>query len=455
MTAATDYFGSRWSAPLYVGYFVLTVLGAVTTSAAPTAVAVALLLIYLLIETPRVPLVVRVVGLLLCVTGLGAGSLAGDLIAVAFEGMERGLQFLVLFAAVATLRQPALTSPSMRAVGEHIVSQPPGRRFLALELGSHIFGSVLNLAGMQLVGSAAERQTDPELRRRMALAVMRGFSAAPCWSPLFVSTAVVLSVSPGLTWTSLAPMGLFAGVVMLATAWSVDRLSRGSPPPAVAAEPVSRPSRPWLGVAAMFLSLIVPVIALVELSHVGIAIAIGLVGPVVAFLWLRMLTPDSNRSARAYRTLRRELWLTMPALRAEALLFVGASLLGGGLARLLAGTEIGIPVPTGDAAILGILLVNVTLGLAGLHPVIPVIVIGQAMTAEQLGLTPAMIAVSMMASWGPATIVSPLSGTALFVGRLMGLPVSTVAWRWNALYGFGVATVVGLALVLARHVVGW
>jgi hypothetical protein len=75
------------------------------------------------------------------------------------------------------------------------------------------------------------------------------------------------------------------------------------------------------------------------------------VGPLVGFLWLRRLTPESNPAARAYRGMRRDLQLTLPALRAEALLFVGASLLGGGRFRLGSGTPLSPHVAWGSRVI--------------------------------------------------------------------------------------------------------
>lgn len=467
MTAIAANRSGAWSASFYAGFTMLTIAEAFGVGRLSVHVSVLLLAAYLAVEAVRVPAIQRSIGLLLGAAGLALGAWSGRLPETAVGGAERALQFLVLFGAVACLRLPALASPSMRAVGDHVVSQPPGRRFLAVELGSHLFGAVLNLAGLQFVATVIERNRDPALRRRLAAAVLRGYSAASCWSPLFVSLAVVLTVVPGLGWLDVAPLGLCAAAVLLATGWLSDRLTRERPAPATvprSAAPHSAVEAPpgiggaWLRVAGLFLSLFVPTILLVEFVPLATPIAIGVVGPLHAILWLSAIRRGGRPGAGALpavgRSLLAEVRGHFPALRGEVLLFTGASLFGSGLAVVIAGSGATLPLPTGDAAIPAIIVMVVACGMLGLHPVVPMIVIGEAFPPARLGLPADVMAVCLMASWGLATLASPFSALALYIGRMLGVSVWTVAWRWNGAYALGSALAVSAALVGLRRLFG-
>lgn len=462
MTAIAAHRSGAWSASFYAGFTMLTIAEAFGVGRLSVHVSVLLLAAYLAVEAARVPAIQRGTGLLLGAAGLALGAWSGRLPETAIGGAERALQFLVLFAAVACLRLPALASPSMRAVGDHVVSQPPGRRFLAVELGSHLFGAVLNLAGLQFVATVIERNRDPALRRRLAAAVLRGYSAASCWSPLFVSLAVVLTVVPGLGWLDVAPMGLCAAAVLLAIGWLSDRLTRAQPLPAprLKAETESAPriGGAWLRVCGLFLSLFVPTLLLVEAVPLPIPIAIGVIGPLHAILWLSAIrrgkVPGGGALPAVGRSLLAEVRGHFPALRGEVLLFTGASLFGSGLAVVIAGSGATLPLPTGDAAIPAIIVMVVACGALGLHPVVPMIVIGEAFPPARLGLPADVMAVCLLTSWGLATLASPFSALALYIGRMLGVSVWTVAWRWNGAYALGSALAVSAALVLLRRLFG-
>lgn len=455
MTAERPDARDPWSAGLYAGFVILTMGMALAGSDAMLPLAILLLATYLVLELPRIPAAQRWVGVLLACAGLLLGALNNVLTGVVAEAVQRSLQFLVLFSAVACLRMPALQSPSLMAVGRHLISQPPGRRFLALAAGSHLFGSFLNLAGLQLVASMLSGSSSPKLRQRLSLAMLRGFCAGTSWSPLFVSTAVVLSVLPGLTWLDVAPTGLAIAALLILSAWMVDRLtrSRASTSASTPAGPAAA-GRDWGGMGLIFLGLCLPVLALVEGAGLAIPIAIGLVGPVHAAFWLRTINGKHGSGRAIASTLVCQMRAQLPALRSEVLLFTAASLFGTGVAAAAAGESLPFAPPTGDAAIAVIVAIVALFGLIGLHPVIPIIILCQITPPAVLDLSPQVVANTMMASFGLATLISPFSGTTLYVGRLLQTPVWTVAWRWNAAYGLGATILVSLALMGLRRVLG-
>lgn len=108
---------------------------------------------------------------------------------VALRGLASAGFIGAFFAALATLRSVAQTSPAMAAAGRYLASQPPGRRYVALSIGGHLFALPLSYGAISLLGnlatSAAETEPDPVIRnhrrRRMLLAIQRGFiTTLPC-----------------------------------------------------------------------------------------------------------------------------------------------------------------------------------------------------------------------------------------------------------------------------------
>ncbi len=435
------------TAAVYFAICALAVAAGLGLGVAGTAASL-LLVGFLAWELPRIPPVQRAVGGAL----IGAGVLACWQTAAPLEsvllGLRQALPFLVLFAAVLCLQVPAQASPSLHAIGAVIVRQPPGRRYAAVAVGGHLLGAMLNLAGLQFVASVIERAGDARLRERLALAMMRGFSAGACWSPLFVSTAVVLSVVPGLGWTDIGPWGMAIAALLLFLAWASDRLRREAPPGATAAGP-RLDAGAALRVAAVFLCLVGPVLALVESLGIGIAIALGLVAPPFAAAWAALIAGRRAPAAAAVAAIAGHARRRLPELRTEALIFTGASLLGTGLGALLRGQPLP-DLPLSGGGLAGALVVAITLlGMVGVHPVVSVLVLGRALSPEAAGLSPTMLGVAMMAGWALGTMVSPFSATGMYVARLLGRPVWVVAWRWNAGYGLGAAAAVAAVLTVA------
>ncbi len=460
----------RLSAVLYAGFFLCTIAAALVSGGdGLRQAALVLLLLYLLREGLNIPVAQRWIGLGLAAAGLTLGVIAGDGPGVLITGVEKALPFLVLFAAVSCLKMPALESPSLRIVGRQVVAQPPGRRFLAVAMGAHLFGAVLNLAGLQLVAAVLGSASEDSLRRRLTLAIVRGFSASSSWSPLFVATAVIISAIPGAAWTDVALPGIGAGLLIIAFAWVLDRCIRPSPTPqstgpqstsAPIAGPVPlramRPAVAWARMIGIFLSLCAPILLLVEVGGLSMPISVGLVAPVHALTWLVLIQggPEgagSRSVPRGLVDLRDQLRTQLPTLRGEVLLFTGAGLFATGVARLVLDGALGFQPPTGDGAIAMIVGSLVLFGLVGLHPVIPVLVIAQSFPPDVLGLTPQEMALSMMVSWGMSTALSPFSATSLYLSRLLGLPGWVIAWRWNAAYCLGGAVFVALGLMAFHH----
>jgi hypothetical protein len=398
--------------------------------------------------------------------GSGGETRAG----AAFEGFHRALPFLVLCAAVMTLQAPAMASPAFRAIGESVVRQPPGRRYLMLAFAGHYLGAVLNLAGLQLVASLLDPGMATPLRRRLTIAVLRGFSAAVLWSPFFVGMGVILTVVPGASWRAVGPAGLPLGAGLIALAWLFDRATRRPSPAARAlaganaastdnarAKPTGTTSgwlHPALGAATVFLALAIPIVMLSEIGGVSIVIALGLIAPPLALVWQGRLRATGFTRTRP-STVLHDIIGRLPDLRNEAVLFLGATLFGVGLAGAIdAGTlahlgEAGHLSPWAKAPLF--VVAGTLLAGLGVHPVVTAIVAGAVLPPDMMGLSAPAIALLLAVIWALGTQMSPFSATVMQVARLLEVSVFRVAWLWNAPFCLPAATPAGLAVAgLAR-----
>lgn len=420
---------------------------------------VGLLVVFLALEFGRAPPLQRNMGAALAVVGAVAALFGDDLVGVLIDGLDRAQIFIVMFFAVTWLREPAIASPSLRELRDVVIRQPAGRRYPLLWLSVHLLGSVLNLAAMSLLSGMASEQKDRRLRRRLSMALMFGFTTASSWGPFYVSVAVILTAIPEVRWVEVAPLGVGMAACMLAVGWSYDRLVLRQPRLSSqqansAASPRITPSTA-VRICAILSALVVLVMGIHELAGLPIPIALGVVCPPFAVAWAMLQAPPQTRWADGGRPLTQRIFRGLPDLRNEAIAFVAASILGVGVATILPPDVIGGYLReydiTGDAVVVALIFGMVLASASGLHPVILVILIGEVLPPEVIGMPPTILALALLGVWGTSTMVSPFSATTLFMGRVIGVPSHIIAWRWTPPVVFLACSVVAAYVVTIRH----
>lgn len=419
-------------------------------------IGITLTVLFLALEFAKAPALQRNVGAFLAGLGFWAAWAGGDPIGGMMDGLERSQIFLVMFFAVMWLREPAVTSPSLRMLRDAVVAQPAGRRYPILWLSGHFLGSVLNLAAMSLLSSMVSDQTNARLRKRLSLCLMLRFTTASTWGPFYVSIAVILVAIPGLRWVDIAPLGLGLSMILLCLGWSYDRLFLRERPTAAGDRHVVPLTMRTIGrVALVLASLIFMVMGAHEYAGLSIPVALGVIGPPFAIAWAALQVEGLPRWSGGARPLIRRIFTNLPELRNEAVAFVAASVFGVGVSKILPPDKIsawlqtyGIPE---DLIVVGIVFGTSLLGMAGLHPVIIAILVGEVLPPEIIGIAPEVLAVAMLGVWGTSTMVSPFSATTLFMARVVGLPSHVIAWRWGPPLIFLSSCVVATYVVIIRH----
>ncbi len=435
---------------LFLSIAVLTVIRALFALEWVGTVAAGLVVLLLIVELTRILRLQRSVGIALLLGGTVAAAFTPNPAAIIQLGLEKTLPFLLLFASVAWLQIPSGQSPSLLAVRETVLRQPPGRRFAWVAAVGHFLGVAFNLAGLSLLTPMVEQGKDERLQKRLGRAMIQGFGAGTCWSPLYVGTAVIIASVPGVSWIEVGPAGFGIALVLLAWSWSFDRLFARRGGTASGAVPEAHPGMPpivWARLILILCSLFGCIIGLVEGLGWSIPVALAVTAPIYAMIW-SFLIRRAGAGPGAAETARRVL-AGLPGLRGEALLFTGANVLGVGIAALIpdAGSA-GSDFPIAPTVMLVLIMAGYALlSAAGLHPVVTVVLVTSILTPSVIGVSPAILALALMTMWGQGTNISPFSATVLYMARVTGRSGWTVAWRWNG--PFGITATLLLAAIIA------
>ncbi|MBM3565257.1 MAG: hypothetical protein FJX42_03985 [Alphaproteobacteria bacterium] len=438
-------------------YLVVVVAALLDAFGVPYAgnTAIGALALFIALEVRRVAWPQLLIAAVLLSCGFATAAAAGQLPETLAKGLKTSLPFLVLFGAVAWLNVPASESASLRAARDAVAGQPPGWRFVTLAAAAHLLGSVFNLVAVSLLSVLIGNQDKPDTRRRLARALLQGFATATCWSPLFVGTAVILSILPGARWIEIAPLGAALSLLLLALAWFADRALNPARVPLGAAR---APMPGWAvrRIAVLVTVLLVLAMGMVEATGLSIPIVMGLIGPPFALVWQALRRRASAAALSAVAATAGRVARGLETLRTETLMFSAANIFSSAIALV---------VP-GDAALAALsrlelgpdgMIVLLALGLVmasamGLHPVIVVMLIGQLLPAEIFGLPPSLLALVLMALWGMGTNASPFSATNIIMSRAVGMGHWAIAWRWNLPFSLAGAAVVALAGIALRRV---
>ncbi|MGE0660224.1 MAG: hypothetical protein AB7F36_03600 [Reyranellaceae bacterium] len=418
--------------------------------------AVAALLIYIVVQPGNVLRSQWLMAGVLIAGGLALAAMNGDVPAALWQGGRGTLMFILLFASVTLLQYPALHSPSMQVVRAIVTNLPPGKRYLWLSLASHFLAAITNFAGFALLASFVAASPAGELRKRMALALSRGFVAASAWSPFFLAMAVVVSLMPDLRWLDVAIPGVLVSLCLIFWGAALDRLeSRGKPRRDGVAPPLPVEGRTpaLLRLALLSTILVGGVAAFDAAAHLPMSTTIAIVVTAFSLGWLALLA--MGRSPSVPRVSLRQYGASLTAdvanLRGLSVLFIAANIFGQGVGSAIDGqilVDAAARIGVSGALWIPFLLAIIAVGsFCGLHAVIMIVVIGHTLQPAAVGLSQATLALVMLTSWGIGGVLSPLSNLTLYAANMLGQSNWRMAWRDNGLYAAGCVVVAATVIV--------
>ncbi len=355
-----------------------------------------------------------------CLIGLGVAGIAwGALHDVPLDitRILAGNQGLVsLLAAVSFLR--LVTRPE---AAQRDAPPPRGRKALWRTLiGVHLFGAVINLSTVVILGD--RMTTRGRLGKRRALALSRGFAAGAFWSPFFSAMAAALTYAPG------AQLGIvvLAGWPMAAISlWLTARdLDPGNP----------GGGAPFIGYPMRFSALWIPglLVAIVLALHAlvpGWSI-LAIITLSALLLTVGILLARQRRGA--WPPLRDHVGRGLASTVNELALFLAAGVLAAGLISLTGQLGDWLPFTRFGPPQAGLLLlVMVGLATLGVHPIITIAACG--VWLAPLHPNPNLLAITLLMAWGIGVPANPLSGLHLMMQGRYGID-GYAFLRWNASY---------------------
>ena len=94
---------------------------------------------------------------------------------------------------------------------------------------------------------------------------------------------------------------------------------------------------------------------------------------------------------------------------------------------------------------------TIFLGLLGVHPVVSVILIGESVSPEILGVADWVMALTLLSVWGLSTMVNPYSATTLYLSKVTSISPFVIAWQWNLPICLLANTVASLLVIMFMH----
>lgn len=317
-------------------------------------------------------------------------------------------QLLSMLAAVSFLR--LITRPDDDAGGR----LPQGRRAVwSTLLGVHLFGAVINLSSVFIMGDRMRGKAG--LNREQSIVLTRGFSAAALWSPFFAAMAAAMTYAPGARLERIWLIGMPLAIIALLLTGSGRREPRqfvGYPmhPSALALPAV-------LALAVMSLHQVQP-----EWHILGI---ICLLSPALSLIVVLI------RRRQPGQRLQRHITRDMPTMHNELCLFLAANVMAAGLNTLFQGFGGWLPFNQfgGLEASLTLLFMLIT-SIAGVHPVINIAALGTLLAPLRPDGT--LLALTFLSAWSIGVTCSPFSGINLSMqGRYGQHNLASLKWHGN------------------------
>lgn len=392
-----------------------------------------------------------------------------DAVAVLGRALAEAAFVVGLFTSLGMLRDVAETSALVRACGETMVRQPPGRRYAVLSLGSHVIALALNFGVLPLLGVMITRGNtldaaagDPAVqairKRRMMTAILRGFALMTVWSPLSVSFVVTQSAMHGLPWGQLLAVQIPLALMLMLLGWLLDRKTVPAASRRPSGPPIETDWTPILRLCLLIAIIVIGAVAAAELLSTRMVTGAMLVVPAAALVWQMAQAKGSGLAGMAESCggFGRRLFHSLPNLRYEVAIMGGAMFFGSVAGTFLSPQDATAVIARLDIPpiLLTIVLVWLVMLLAqiGISQIISVTLLGGALGGmSDAGVVPLVAASGLMGAWALSACSTTVGAAVMTVARMSEVSIATVARDWNARFVLMGAALLGLwMLALSR-----
>lgn len=334
--------------------------------------------------------------------------------------------------------------------------------FLVTQTLAHALGVVFNIGSISIVhylSKAAPIQSP----RLLVSAINRGFLSVIFWSPYFGAVAVVLSML-STKWGTILPFSLgfvlISFFVSFAVDWSLIQKSDATFALEMSAtkEVEHAPNlnnrlvkKKVIELFSLLLLMIMIVLGIEFVSGLEVAIIICLVALLFPLIWSFL----QKNQEMYFVELKGHVFNTLPRMRKEVVLFLVSGFFSAAFMKTnMSGTLINYITDLFGGFTIGIayciVLVIVILSVAGLHPIVPVIVFASSFDPSLLGFSPEYFSVLLLASWGVSSTISPATASSNLLANLWNIEVTTIAFRWNMRYGIIMTIVLPIYLEIVK-----
>lgn len=332
------------------------------------------------------------------------------------------------------------------------------RFYLLVSFVSAFVGVLVNLAVVPLVLQISQASSISSNKKLLSSAIVRGFATCTIWAPTTAAIALVVQLS-GASWLLFFPYAILCGVIAglvgyFMTMYEEKRAGNGLN--SIVEEPnVEFDERKVVELTVFSVILITAIAVISLLTGIQTIIVVSLASLLYPVIWLGII----GRLRILTREFESYFNDSLPKLKNEIILFVGAGLFATSINYSHLGNYISVilSIFVGQNALLlaiVIILGILMLSALGIHPIIPITIIGGTVKAAAYGVSPTYIALIMAISWAMGISISPSSATVIALSGLTGQSPIYVGPRWNGLYVVISAALMVLILTILR-LMGW
>lgn len=337
------------------------------------------------------------------------------------------------------------------------------RYYVMVSFTSAFVGVLVNLAVVPLVYQIVQASEISRNKKLMSSAISRGFATCAIWAPTTAAVALVIQVS-GADWGRFAPFGILCGVISGVIGYTMTRFKRSETgaleeiEAEVAAfgdqgrstENLNKPSidpssdysegssnlNKIIELGAFSVILIVAVAVISVVTGIQTVIVVSMAALTFPFLWLGLI----GRLPVLIHEIKTSYFRNrLTKLSNEIVLFVGAGM----FANSITFSKLGLYIPlvlsrlVGDSAFLlavAVIFGIVVLSAIGVHPIIPITIIGGTIQGSDFGVTSTYMALLLGISWSMGITLSPTSATVITLSGVSARSPVEVGLIWNGLY---------------------